>query len=534
MLDLAEDEAAESIDAVPGADDTAEGTPERRRLLDFARRADSLAGDADTKLATCHEAVTALLADGYNPVVFCRFIATAEYVAAHLRESLGTSAAVAYVTGALPPAEREARIAAFAATSGRLVLVATDCLSEGVNLQEHFQAVVHYDLAWNPTRHEQRDGRVDRFGQRWDTVRSVTLIGADNQIDEIVMRVLLRKHEQIRRQLGISVPVPDTANQVVEAVMEELLVTETAAEQEALISMEDLGRSRRADLHREWDSTAARERQSRTRFAQAGIKPDDVAAELAEVRASLGSHADITGFARESLDALGGVLTDRDYGFDAVTGSLPAGLRDALPAGHTEPLPFHHDLPVPRRHAHLDRTDASVRATARYLLDSALDPSIPEPRPARRCGAIRTDAVTRRTTLLLLRFRFHLNLPGRDGPRPLVAEDAAVLAYHGRPDDPTWLSPDDVEALLAAAPTGNIAPELAREDLARIVDRLDALQPHLDAAAQAAAERLRDSHVRVRKAARRTGGGRISVRAHTPADVLGVYLYLPPVGGGGR
>jgi SNF2 family DNA or RNA helicase len=45
------------------------------------------------------------------------------------------------------------------------VLVATDCLSEGINLQDYFDAVVHYDLSWNPTRHEQREGRVDRFGQ---------------------------------------------------------------------------------------------------------------------------------------------------------------------------------------------------------------------------------------------------------------------------------------------------------------------------------------------------------------------------------
>ena len=47
----------------------------------------------------------------------------------------------------------------------RHVLVATDCLSEGINLQEDFDAVVHYDLSWNPTRHEQREGRVDRYGQ---------------------------------------------------------------------------------------------------------------------------------------------------------------------------------------------------------------------------------------------------------------------------------------------------------------------------------------------------------------------------------
>jgi hypothetical protein len=50
--------------------------------------------------------------------------------------------------------------------------------------------VVHYDLAWNPTRHEQREGRVDRFGQRRDVVRAPTLYGDDNGIDGIVLDVL--------------------------------------------------------------------------------------------------------------------------------------------------------------------------------------------------------------------------------------------------------------------------------------------------------------------------------------------------------
>ncbi|XGB38631.1 MAG: hypothetical protein LVT47_09795 [Cyanobacteria bacterium LVE1205-1] len=47
-----------------------------------------------------------------------------------------------------------------------LQLVATDCLSESVNLQEHFSAVLHYDLPWNPNRLEQRGGRVDYYGQK--------------------------------------------------------------------------------------------------------------------------------------------------------------------------------------------------------------------------------------------------------------------------------------------------------------------------------------------------------------------------------
>ena len=180
------------------------------------------------------------------------------------------------------------------------MLVATDCLSEGVNLQQHFQAVVHYDLAWNPTRHEQREGRVDRFGQLAPTVRAVTLYGTDNAIDGIVLNVLLRKHEQIRKALGISVPVPDRSDDVVQAILEGLLLAKDPGEQLAL----DFGTERRDELHREWDSAAAQEKQSRTKFAQHGIQPGEVARELAEIRASLGSGEEVAAFTAEALRAL--------------------------------------------------------------------------------------------------------------------------------------------------------------------------------------------------------------------------------------
>ena len=68
--------------------------------------------------------------------------------------------------------------------------------------------MVHYDLAWNPTRHEQREGRVDRFGQRRDIVRALTLYGDDNGIDGIVLDVLIRKHRAIAKATGVAVPVP--------------------------------------------------------------------------------------------------------------------------------------------------------------------------------------------------------------------------------------------------------------------------------------------------------------------------------------
>ena len=127
----------------------------------------------------------------------------------------------------LPPEERERRIRALA-EHPRRVLVCTDCLSEGIDLQHAFNAVVHYDLSWNPTRHEQREGRVDRYGQVTKVVRTLTYYGEDNPVDGIVLQVLLRKHKAIHRQLGITVPVPMDTAVVQEAIFQGLLLRESA------------------------------------------------------------------------------------------------------------------------------------------------------------------------------------------------------------------------------------------------------------------------------------------------------------------
>ena len=338
--------------------------------------------------------------------------------------------------------------------------------------------------------------------------------------------MLLRKHEQIRKALGISVPVPDRSDDVVEAILEGLLLRDAASEQLTL----DIGLERREDLHKEWDSAAEKEKLSRTKYAQSGIQPGEVARALDEIRASLGTASDVRGFTEEALRALRADVVPAPDGFTAATGALPAGLRDALVAGHAEPLPFRNDLPVKPREAYLDRTDPNVAAIARYVLESALDsvtPADPRDRPARRCGVMRTNAVAKRTTLLLVRYRFHLELPGRDGPRQLVAEDAQVLAYRGQPAFAEWLSAEEVASLLAAVPSDNIQPDEAIDFTERAVAALDAVLPHLNSVADDLAVNLRDDHIRVREAGGQRVRRQIAVRAQKPADILGVYVYLP-------
>jgi len=139
---------------------------ERRRLRELARLAEALCGRADdTKLMRCAEVVRRLLQEGFHPIIWCRYVATAEYVGEHLRNELSGDVQVVTVTGRIGDDERRVKIEEIDADRPR-VLVATDCLSEGINLQDKFTAVLHYDLSWNPNRLEQREGRVDRYGQR--------------------------------------------------------------------------------------------------------------------------------------------------------------------------------------------------------------------------------------------------------------------------------------------------------------------------------------------------------------------------------
>ncbi len=539
VLDSADDETLEGLDMTPGALvhqpeelEATSGAAERRRLSAFARRAAELEGvDQDRKLALVISQVKQLLADGFAPIVFCRFIHTAEYIGEHLAAALsgkrGADVNVGVVTGLLPPAERARRVQDLVEKPGRHVLVATDCLSEGVNLQEAFSAVLHYDLAWNPTRHEQREGRVDRFGQRQDVVRALTLYGEDNGIDEIVLEVLIRKHRAIAKATGVAVPVPGNGDGLIDALAEGLLLRNRHPEQLTI----DLDLDQRTiDFDAAWQSATEKEKASRTRFAQHTIKPDEVVTEVTEIREALGAHGDLERFLVHTLRALGSTVTTVDDGFTAVLGTLPLGLRHSLPVGVRDPLLFRAEPPAGRREAVIARTDPTVQAIGRYVLESALDRAVPErDRPARRAGVMRTDAVQTRTTLLLVRFRFQLTLPTPDGVHSQVAEDARVLAFEGAPSNAVWLSDERAEVLLTATPSGNVPADAARLAAERVLNGLPELTTYLEQVADEHADRLLGAHRRARLGAGAVRRG-LSVTAQRPVDVLSLQVLLPAVG----
>ena len=533
VLDLMDHDASEGVDMAPGSDfeeEAAEEQKVRRRLLDMAREAEALKGAKDEKLQKAIRLIDVLVKDGLSPIVFCRFIPTAEYVAGALRERLPKAVQVDAVTGLLPPAERENRILQLASAPQR-VLVCTDCLSEGINLQEHFNAVIHYDLSWNPTRHEQREGRVDRFGQPTRQVRVVTYYGIDNQIDGIVLDVLIRKHRTIRSSLGISVPVPVDTDQLIEAIFEGLLLRENAGSAQSaqllLPGLEDIWRGEqvRDHLFKEWDTVAEREKRSRTMFAQETIKVDEVAAELKAVQQAIGSGVDVASFAQQALNAQGALVSPSGDGAMQVDlAEAPRGLRDAL--GNSSRFKARFELPVQEGELYLSRTHPMVEGLATYVMDTALDP-LGQESAARRCGVIRTSRVSRRTTLLLVRLRFHIVTQRSAEEQQLLAEDCQVLTFAGSPRNAEWITDGAlIEHLLAARAEANVTPDEARHFLTPTLNDVAELQEHLNAVARERSQALLDAHRHVR-AASQTRGVRYRVEPQLPLDVLGVYMYLP-------
>jgi superfamily II DNA or RNA helicase len=114
--------------------------------------------------------------------------------------------------GGMPEKERKAIRTAFNDEDDPVrVLLATDAASEGLNLQETARLLLHYEVPWNPSRLEQRNGRLDRHGQARDV--TVYHFTSDDDADLRFLGRVVEKVHQIREDLGTLGEVFDAAFQ---------------------------------------------------------------------------------------------------------------------------------------------------------------------------------------------------------------------------------------------------------------------------------------------------------------------------------
>ena len=140
-------------------------------------------------------------------VIFTGRRETQRFLMKRLAEDLGLEGrAVVSLDGAMPDVEQTAVVEQFAQEGQPVrILVATEVASEGLNLHYHSHRLVHFDIPWSLMTLQQRNGRIDRYGQRQQPqIRfMLTRSRSDGMGDaEKIIRLLKTKDEQAQRNIG--------------------------------------------------------------------------------------------------------------------------------------------------------------------------------------------------------------------------------------------------------------------------------------------------------------------------------------------
>lgn len=151
---------------------------------------------------------------GWNPkdpgdrvVIFTERIETMNYLAEHLRTDLGLkSSAIQEISGGMNDAEQQRIVEDFGRTESPIrILVASDVASEGLNLHYLSHRLIHFDIPWSLMVFQQRNGRIDRYGQqKRPDIRYLLIESNNKQIkgDMRIIEILIQKEEQALKNIG--------------------------------------------------------------------------------------------------------------------------------------------------------------------------------------------------------------------------------------------------------------------------------------------------------------------------------------------
>ncbi len=501
---------------------------EKSKLNHISKNLETLKGGAnDVKINAATEVVLKWLKEGFNPVVFCKYVATAKYAGEVLSEKIREvyrHADVQVITGEDPDDLRKQRIEGISVENKR-VLVSTDCLSEGFNLQDKFTAVLHYDLPWNPNKLEQREGRVDRFGQTSNIVKVALLYGKNNPVDGVVLDVIIKKVRQIRRDIFISIPFPEDSKSIMDAVLHAVLLNgkygKTSDQMTFNFENDREVEKFKLEVSNELDVAAKREVASRNIFAQNAIRPNEIEEDLKFTDESIGNPNDVREFVEGALKRLGVQIDKFKSGYRLFTQNMPETLKSVF--GDISELKISFESPTPEGYVYIGRNHILVEQLCSHVLSNAIRQNMKY--GAARAAVIKTRKVEEKTTLLLFRVRNVIAEEKKNNQ--LVAEEMIITGYSGKPFTyKDFLSMEEsTELLFNSQPSANMTSQSQAEFLRHELGKISELQNEFDKIAFERCELLVEAHERFRKA---VGGRKFrTVEPVLPMDLMGIYILLP-------
>lgn len=201
--EYSEEEVGERVERVVIGDRTAIEN-ELEVLDEVAEKAARITKTRDAKLQRLLNDTLSNRFQYPRVIIFTKYVDTLEYLEEQIKDSQTEETSVFTLHGSLNEAQRKERFREFE-NSTRAVLIATDVISEGMNLQHAANQIIHYELPWNPNRLEQRNGRIDRYGQQNDEVVIRTMV-VEDKMDVAILERLVEKANNIRKEYGFSPP----------------------------------------------------------------------------------------------------------------------------------------------------------------------------------------------------------------------------------------------------------------------------------------------------------------------------------------
>jgi superfamily II DNA or RNA helicase len=441
MIETDSSEGANDAPPTEYVDQAELDTREWSDIGKLALKIQSLYGlEKDLKVKRALGIIQIWLKQGFHPIIFCKYIHTARYVGGILKANLPSKVDVQVLTSELADEQRREKIGLMAISTQR-VMVATDCLSEGINLQESFNAVLHYDLPWNPNRLEQREGRVDRFGQTSKEVKAYLLYGLDNLIDRKVLEILIKKVRDIQRSTGVSIVLGEGSTSIMESLIKDILLgTDKNANKSQLSMFAD-------EFYRnELENIRKKAENLRSIFAHETIPSQEIEDALKEVDEAIGDLKSVEEFVKMAVIYLGGSVQFDGIGYQLTLINLPEYLKIHFPPGKNPKVSF--KSPTPPGYRYIGRNHQFVEQLCQLLMSLAFEPR-PGFKPLARASVIQTERVTRKTTLI--QFRVRNVIKEVKSNREVISEEMYLWGYTGSGEESKVLKYEEAKSLLLEA-----------------------------------------------------------------------------------
>jgi len=203
------------------------------------------------------------------------------------------------------------------------ILIATDVISEGLNLQRLSSNVVHYELPWNPNRLEQRNGRVDRIGQKHDIVTIRTLV-VDKSMDKEILLLLIDKKKTMESDRDYAAAFFGDEDSL-KALVTEASKTRRKKKSQVDPNMPDLFSTagldgtkqavRRAFTSPEEDRKRKKKIEEESFYSSLDIELPEIDKRIEETKRIVGSQEEVLIFVKAALSRFHSALLDKGSGF---------------------------------------------------------------------------------------------------------------------------------------------------------------------------------------------------------------------------